>query len=244
MKNTFIRTKNVKSFVSLMDNLQKLPSNIPKLALVYGSPGVGKTHAVIWWATKNDAIYVRANNEMTQNALMKAIVEELGYRSRFLMQDNYNLIVQNLKNKPLTIIVDEVDYLIGNRNVIESLRDIQDNTQSPIVLVGMGVLDKKIAEFKHFDDRLFQKLKFDLFNEEDIENILNQLTDLSFSEDALKYIAKKTNQFRKLVQNLDKIEKLAKTNQLNVIEEQLVIGVLNERQSDKIMSQIKKLHAC
>lgn len=35
MKKTFIRTKNVKQFVSLMDELQKVPPNIPKMALVY-----------------------------------------------------------------------------------------------------------------------------------------------------------------------------------------------------------------
>ena len=33
MKKTFIKTKNVKRFVALMDELQKLPPNIPKLAL-------------------------------------------------------------------------------------------------------------------------------------------------------------------------------------------------------------------
>lgn len=32
MKRTFIRTKNVKRFVGLMEELQKLPLNIPKLA--------------------------------------------------------------------------------------------------------------------------------------------------------------------------------------------------------------------
>ena len=42
MKRTFIRTKNVKRFVGLMEELQKLPPNIPKLALVYGEHGLGK----------------------------------------------------------------------------------------------------------------------------------------------------------------------------------------------------------
>ena len=97
MKRTFIRTKNVKRFVSLMEELQKLPPNIPKLALVYGEHGLGKTHSIIWWATKNDAIYVRANNEMTQNGLLKAIAEELDERSFFMMQDNYNLILTYYK---------------------------------------------------------------------------------------------------------------------------------------------------
>lgn len=43
MKRIFIRTKNVKRFVGLMEELQKLPPNIPKLALVYGEHGLGKT---------------------------------------------------------------------------------------------------------------------------------------------------------------------------------------------------------
>ena len=42
MKRTFIKTKNVKNFVTLMDKLQKLPPNIPKLALVYGEHGLSE----------------------------------------------------------------------------------------------------------------------------------------------------------------------------------------------------------
>ena len=48
MKKNFIKTKNVKKFTALMDELQKLPGNIPKLALVYGSPGLGKTQTIQW----------------------------------------------------------------------------------------------------------------------------------------------------------------------------------------------------
>ena len=243
MNNTFIRTKNVKKFVSLMDSLQKLPPNIPKLALVYGEHGVGKTHTIMWWAIRNDAIYVRANNEMTQAGLLKAIVEELDERPFFYMQENYKLILKHLKTDPKTIIVDEVDYLIGSKNAIEILRDIQDCTGSPLVLVGMGLVDKKISRLKHFDDRLFKKLKFEHFNQDDIEKILNELTDLEFSEEALKYIATRTNQFRKLVQHIDQIEKLANTNQLEVIDEQLVKGFLNERPNIKVMQKIEKMYA-
>ena len=85
---TFVKTKNVKKFVSLMDRLKKLPPNIPKLALVYGSHGLGKTKTLIWWATKNDAIYVRANNDMTQNGLLKEIMLDLNIRPFHSMQDN------------------------------------------------------------------------------------------------------------------------------------------------------------
>lgn len=236
MKNVFVKTKNVKKFVSLMEDLQKLPPNIPKLALVYGEHGVGKTRTIIWWATKNDAIYVRANNEMTQNALLRAIVEELGERPFYLMQENYNLIIRHLKQEPKILIIDEIDYLIGNKNVIEILRDIQDNTGSPIVLVGMGSVDKKIARFKHFEDRLYKKLKFEHFNKTDILEILNELTELKFSDDALEYLATRTNQFRQLVKLLERIEKLSKTNSITELDEYILKGILNERILTRAMS--------
>ena len=52
--NVFVKTKNVKRFVGLMEDLKKLPPNIPKLALIYGDHGIGKTQTLLWWATKND----------------------------------------------------------------------------------------------------------------------------------------------------------------------------------------------
>lgn len=243
MKRTFIRTKNVKRFVGLMGELQKLPPNIPKLALVYGEHGVGKTHSIIWWATRNDAIYVRANNEMTQNGLLKAIVEELGERAFFYMQENYNLILKHLKQNPQIIIVDEVDYLVGSKNVIEILRDIQDNTGVPIILVGMGAMDKKIARFKHFEDRIYKKLKFEHFDENDIKEILESMTELNFTDDAITYLATRTNQFRQLVKVVNKIEKVAETNQIKELDEQLLKGIIYERQSIKTLPKIEKLYA-
>ena len=84
---------------------------------------------------------------------------------------------------------------------------------------------------------------FEHFNQEDIEKILNELTDLEFSEEALKYITTRTNQFRKLVQHIDQIEKLASTNQLEVIDEQLVKGVMDERPNIKVMQKVEKMYA-
>ena len=70
MKTNFIKTKNVKRFVSLMDNLQKAPANVPKMALVYGDYGLGKSQAIMWWVTNNDAIYVRCNHKISSKWLL------------------------------------------------------------------------------------------------------------------------------------------------------------------------------
>ena len=243
MKNIFVKTKNVKNLITLFNEVQNLPPNIPKLALVYGEHGLGKTHSIIWWATRNDAIYVRANNEMTQNGLLQAIAEELGERHYYYMQENYNLILKHLKQNPQIIIVDEVDYLVGNKNVIENLRDIQDNTGVPIILVGMGSMDKKIARFKHFEDRIYKKLQFEHFSPDDIKEILEQITEIKFTEDAILYLSTRTNQFRQLVKLLEKIEKLSQRNSIDEFDEYTLKGILNERQNLKTLPKIEKMYA-
>ena len=237
MKKTFIKTKNVKHFVALMDELQKLPPNIPKLALVFGDHGLGKSQTIQWWADKNDSIYVRATQEMTSKWLLSEIAEELGENPYWHTQENFELIERILRQSPKTIIVDEIDYLI-EKNTVETLRDLHDRTNCPIVLVGMGAADKKLARYPHIVDRLYKTLKFEQFNTEDITEILQQITDLNFTPDAVAYLVTRTNQFRQLVKLINKIEKLSETNKIEEIDEYTLKGILNERQNIKALQKV------
>ena len=242
MKKNFIKTKNVKRFIALMDELQKLPPNIPKLALVFGDHGLGKSQTIQWWADKNDSVYVRATQGMTSRWLLSEIAEELGEDPYWHTQETFTLIENHLRLNPKTIIVDEIDYLI-EKHTVETLRDLHDKTGCPIVLVGMGNADKKLARYPHLCDRIYKSLKFEQFNEDDIREILSELTEITFTSDALLYLAARTNQFRQLVKLINKIEKLAQTNNIKEFDEYTLKGLLNERQSFKTLPQIKKLYA-
>ena len=228
MRKVFIKTKNVKQFVSLMDELQKVPPNIPKMALVYGEHGLGKSQTIQWWADKNDSVYVRATQGMTSRWLLSEIAEELGEEAFYHSQETFTLIENNLRLNNKVIIVDEVDYLI-DKSIIETLRDLHDKTGCPVVLVGMGAADKKLARYPHLMDRIYKKLKFEKFNSDDIKEILTELTDLKFKDDAIEYLATRTNQFRQLVKLINRIEKLMKTNQIEELDEYTMKGLLNER---------------
>lgn len=238
MKKTFIKTRNVKRFVAMMDELQKLPSNIPKLALVYGEHGLGKSQAIQWWADKNDSVYVRANQGMTSRWLLSEIAEELGEEPFWHTQETFVLIENQLKQNPRVIIVDEIDYLM-EKSTVETLRDLHDKTSSPIVLVGMGAVDKKLARYPHLCDRLYKTLKFEHFDFDDIKEILNKLTELNFTDDATKYLATRTNQFRQLVKLINKIEKLSNTNQIEELDEYTLKGIFNERANIKAMQAVR-----
>lgn len=188
------------------------------------------------------AIYIRANNDITQNGLLKEILLDLNIHPYHSMQDNLDEILKYLKTDPKIIIVDEVDYLFS-RNAIEILRDIQDITGTPIILSGMSNVDMKIAHYKHFEDRLFKKLRFEKYDENDIQEILSKLTELQFTEGAIKYFATRTNQFRKIVQTLDELEKHAETNGFTEITEDILKGRINAKQNIKSLPAIEKMYA-
>lgn len=78
MKKVFVKTNNVKRFITMMNNLQNRAEGVPGMALVYGEPGLGKTQTINWWAFKNNAILVRCTQLMSARWLLSEILEEMG----------------------------------------------------------------------------------------------------------------------------------------------------------------------
>lgn len=226
MNRIFVKTTNVKNFIGLVENLINKPKNIPKMGLVYGEPGLGKSQTALWLACKYDAIYLRATNLMTGRWLLEEIAKEMDEIPRYLTSDNFNLIVQKLKQKPQLIIVDEIDYLMNNLKTIEILRDIHDETDCPIIFIGMGLAHKKLEKYKHLYDRFSEIVKFETFGVNDISQIINQLAEIKFTTDSIEYIHKKYNRFRQIVQLINQLEIIAKDNNLTEINLDIIKDIL------------------
>src|SRR5574344_715087 len=222
MKNNFIKTKNVKRFISLMDNLQKAPPSVSKMALVYGEFGLGKSQTIMWWVTNNDAIYVRCNHKISTRWLLTEIVKELDEEPCYCSQNLFRQIEEKLKYNPKVIVVDEIDYLFTNTHTIETLRDIHDKLGVPILLVGMGLSNRKLLKYGHINDRIFAKLKFEKIGKDDFKEIIATLSEVEFTADAIKYVESRNLQFRQLVKLINRAENLADTNKLNQIDEVIV----------------------
>lgn len=222
MQTKFIKTQNVKRFISLMDNLQKAPPNVPRIALVYGEFGLGKSQTIMWWVTNNDAIYVRCNHQMTSRWLLSEIVKELDEEPCRQSSHLFRQIKDKLKTESKVIVVDEIDYLFTNTHTIETLRDIHDKLGVPILLVGMGLSNRKLLKYGHIDDRIFAKLKFEKIGKDDYKEIISKLSEVEFTSYAIKYIESKNLQFRQIVKLINRAENLAATNKLNQIDEIMV----------------------
>lgn len=226
MNRIFVKTTNVKNFIGLVENLLNKPKNIPKMGLIYGEPGLGKSQTALWLACKYNAIYLRATNLMTGRWLLEEIAKEMDEIPRYLTSDNFNLIVQKLKQKPQLIIVDEIDYLMNNLKTIEILRDIHDETDCPIIFVGMGLAHKKLERYKHLFDRFSEIVKFETFSIQDLKQIFEQLSEVTVNIDTIEFIHKKYNRFRQIVQLINKLEIVAKDNNLTEITKEIVEQIL------------------
>ena len=226
MNKTFIKTQNVKNFIGLVENLINKPKNISKMGLVYGEPGLGKSQTALWLACKYDGIYLRASNLMTGRWMLEEIVKELDEIPRFLTSDNFNIVVKKLKQSPQVIFIDEMDYLMNNYKTIETLRDIHDETGCPIIFIGMGLAHRKLERYKHLYDRFSEILKFETFRVNDLNQIINQLSEVPFTPDAIEYIHSKFNRFRQIVQLINQMEIFSKDNNLAEINMEVISQII------------------
>ena len=226
MNKIFVKTTNVKNFIGLVEILINKPKNIPKMGLVYGEPGLGKSQTALWLACKYDGIYLRASNLMTGRWLLEEMVKELDEIPKFLTSDNFNIVIKKLKQNQQVIFIDEIDYLMNNYKSIETLRDIHDETGCPIIFIGMGLAHRKLERYKHLYDRFSEILKFETFEVNDLSQIINQLSEIPFMLESIEYIHSKFNRIRQIVQLINQMESFAKDNNLAKITKEIMEQII------------------
>lgn len=228
MKSEFVKTTNVKNFVTLTNNLINRAEGVPGLALVYGEPGLGKTQVVTWWAANNDAILVSAKQSMTPRWLLEEIIKEIGDIPLYKTSDLFDQITRALIKESKIIIVDEIDYLANEKSAIEILRDIHDRTKTPIIMVGMSFANKTLKRYKHLYDRFSEILHFTPFSPAEINKLITELSEVKFSPEAINYVYQAGCGFRQIVKLINKAESVAEANSLSEINLKCINNLLRK----------------
>ncbi|HEX8224485.1 MAG TPA: ATP-binding protein [Allosphingosinicella sp.] len=127
---------------------------LPRIGVLYGPSGYGKSVAMAFTAQRTEAVYLEAKSIWTQRSLLEAIARELAIsalaRSAPAILDQ---ILNELNREPRGLIFDEMDHLVRKQHV-EIIRDIHDNTGVPILLVGEESLPAKLTEWERFHNRI------------------------------------------------------------------------------------------
>lgn len=100
----------------------------------------------------------------------------------------------------------------SQQKVIETLRYLHDKTGVPVLVIGMGMANKKLSRYKHLYDRISEKVLFESFSSQDIKLIINELSEVEINDKAIEFIVSKINRFRQFVKLVSTIENLAEAN--------------------------------
>jgi len=217
VKKVFARTSNVMSFSAAMDRLLHSDESIPKMALIYGEPGLGKTKTAAWWCAHNDGVFIRTKKLMTGRWLLEEIVGELGEIPEHKTAALFRQIQDQLFSRPRAIFIDEVDYLTYDARVIETLRDIHDITGAPVIFIGMAGADKKLMRYRHLIDRFSEIVRFHDLTLDDVRAIADQLCEVKLSDDAVEHIYSEAKKFRQIIVRLYRAEAKARANGLKEV---------------------------
>lgn len=217
MKHVFAKTSNVTRFVEGMKRLLERGADLPGMALVFGEPGLGKTKTALWWGVSHDAAFIRTKKLMSGRWLLEEMVAELGEAPAYRTSELFRQCVEQLMEKPRTLIIDEVDYLAYDARVLETLRDIHDITGTPMVFIGMDKADKKLGRYRHLYDRFMEVVRFQPLTRTDVADIATQLCDVTLTDDAVDLIYKDAPRFRQVMKWLYKAEAAARINSIKEV---------------------------
>jgi len=217
MREDFAITKNVQRFIQGVEVVNTPIKGRIGNGLFYGPPGTGKTDVGQWYSAENDVPYIRSRKVSSQRSLLAIIVNELGLAPAFRSDDLFQQIVEELIERPTPIIIDEVDYLLKS-GTVEVLRDINDMTNTPIIMMGMEHVHKKLRLYRHLYDRFTSVVRFELFDKQEIANLAAQTCSAKLSDCAVEFIERLgQGKLRLTMTWFTRAEQLSKRNGLDQI---------------------------
>ena len=219
MKTVFAKTGNVTNFVSAMTRLTNCADDsLPRMALIWSAPGYGKTRTALWWIAQNDGIFIRTKKLMDGPWLLEEIVGELGMEPAKRTRDMFRQAVGNLMEKNRAIFIDEIDRYGLHGDIIETLRDLHDTTNTPIIFIGMERADDKFKRHNHLYSRFSEHVQFVGLRHDDVRSMADQMCEVKLTDDAIAYIYKQTQSIRGVKVWLYRSETISRINGLKEVK--------------------------
>jgi len=231
MKHKIVEVKNMLKTEQLLDNLLNRSSIVPGIGLIHGPSGFGKTTAVQWLFNQDEVsgIFIRCYKADTVTSLLEQIAKEIGIQQRHGLRGMVDGIVEAVREQELCLFIDECDHVVGNARIMETLRDIYDATEQPLILVGMEEIARRISQRKQLFNRISQWIEFKPADLEDVRLIASQMleVDVEIDEALLELICRRANGVVRVITTaLDKVEKRAMANGASFI----ALGDIDERE--------------
>lgn len=222
MKHGFIKTRNYTKFIEGVAALKEMELeefNSARMALFYGSYGIGKTWAIEKMAANEpkNIIFLRAEEVWTKSYLIKKIGIEFGVENQKIA-DTSDEIKRHLRVDERIIVVDEVDKLLtsSKHELLEIFRDLTDQTSCVVVFIGMEQAALKWAKYGHYYSRL-KLIKMEQTCIEDIREFC-KLAEVEIQEDLTAYFDRKYGNLRLIKRKIEALEEYCEMHDIESVD--------------------------
>lgn len=227
MKNSVIKTTNVIRAIDAVESLHSRSRGEEGMALLYGRPGEGKTTATGYLVNQFDGVFLRARQTWTVTSMLQALMEEIQREPSHVRSPMVDAAVEWFVTHDRMLVIDEADYLLQQRGMLDALRDIYDLTGIPVLMVMMEKAPRKIQSdpgLSRFKRRITKWVRFDGLSLEDTAKVCAELPELAdetpiqVERDLVERIHKESGQnIGFIVIALGKVERFARTNNLDAV---------------------------
>ncbi|SFD72535.1 AAA domain-containing protein [Bosea sp. CRIB-10] len=154
-KQRFAPLKNVTALWTLVNRLQQRNDDLPGFGVFHGPPGFGKTKAAIYVHNKCQAPILTIGESWTRKKFLQKLLEELHEsKTKGTVADLTEKAILRLgENIDRPLLIDEADKAI-DKGWIELIRELQDNSNTPIILIGEEELVSKLKPTPRVHDRV------------------------------------------------------------------------------------------
>jgi len=213
---SLIALSNVYAFMELATLVKDRSPGLPNFGVFSGFSGYGKTYAAAYVRNALRGIYVEVGSSWTSRTLATNILYELGIANpRGSVSDLVEQIVRLLgdeAHRPL--IIDEADVVV-RKGYIETVREIADKSQVPVLLIGEEALPQALARHERVHNRVLKFVQAQPCDLDDTKSLARLiLGDIAIEEALVMAVREKTQgRARRIVTNFANARDWAATNQ-------------------------------
>lgn len=200
MRNVFVMTSNVKRFLAATGMVEERGAPEAGFMSVEGVPGVGKTRTASWFAVQQDAVWVRLKRAGTPHWFLTDVVRELGEVPAHTSEKLFGQAVVALATQPRPLVIDEAQWGFERGvAVIETVRDLMDIVEMPVVLVGRENISTDLKRHKQLWTRVSAVARFAPLTLEDVAKCCDELAEVPITEALAQRIADESDGLVRLV---------------------------------------------
>lgn len=220
MKQKFVKTSNVLRFDAALSALKRRGASEACIVVVDGEPGLGKTTSLSRFAAQQQAIYLRAKKEFRPSWFLNELLRELRQDPPHSFEKKFELALKTLvqrqqaamhADKTFALILDEADHVSTNARIMETIRDLSDMIEMPVILVGMGKIRNNLVRYPQVASRISQYVKFEPANLEDVRLFFDEKCEVPVADDLVEFVRKVTGGYnREIIEAMAFVERFGK----------------------------------